>query len=199
MRFAKLVESIGEHALKSVLTLIAFIPILLTLGESVIIPWIVATPGNLFTLAVGMSVGGLVLSYFVGIRLPGLEYNNQRAEAAFRKDLVYGEDDKPAIDLMTMDTLFADVKANYSRLFMHYTYFDLWRNSYYQLSIILPYIVMGPSLFAGVITLGTISQTSNAFNKVHQSASFLLDRWPDVMELFSVRKRLKEFEERLDD
>ena len=39
-------------------------------------------------------MGGLVISWFVGIKLPGLEYNNQRVEAAFRKDLVLGEDNK---------------------------------------------------------------------------------------------------------
>ena len=39
------------------------------------------------------SLGGLVISWIVGIKLPGLEYNNQKVEAAFRKELVYGEDD----------------------------------------------------------------------------------------------------------
>ena len=28
----------------------------------------------------------------VGIKLPGLEFNNQKVEAAYRKELVYGED-----------------------------------------------------------------------------------------------------------
>ena len=40
------------------------------------------------------SLGGLVISWIVGIKLPGLEYNNQKVEAAFRKELVYGEDDR---------------------------------------------------------------------------------------------------------
>jgi peptide/bleomycin uptake transporter len=31
----------------------------------------------------------------VGIKLPGLEFKNQRVEAAYRKELVYGEDDEP--------------------------------------------------------------------------------------------------------
>jgi peptide/bleomycin uptake transporter len=40
------------------------------------------------------SLGGLIISWIVGIKLPGLEYNNQVVEAAFRKELVYGEDDR---------------------------------------------------------------------------------------------------------
>ena len=34
-----------------------------------------------------VSLGGLIISWFVGIKLPGLEYNNQRVEASFRKEL----------------------------------------------------------------------------------------------------------------
>ncbi len=41
-----------------------------------------------------LSIGGILISWFVGIKLPGLEYNNQKVEAAFRKELVYGEDDR---------------------------------------------------------------------------------------------------------
>jgi len=32
-----------------------------------------------------VSVGGLAISWFAGIKLPGLEYNNQKIKAAFRK------------------------------------------------------------------------------------------------------------------
>ena len=43
--------------------------------------------------ALTLSLGGILISWLVGIKLPGLEYNNQKVEAAFRKELVYGEDD----------------------------------------------------------------------------------------------------------
>ncbi|VEB62652.1 transport protein [Salmonella enterica subsp. enterica] len=36
---------------------------------------------------------GTGLLAVVGIKLPGLEFKNQRVEAAYRKELVYGEDD----------------------------------------------------------------------------------------------------------
>ncbi|TEY08964.1 transporter, partial [Campylobacter sp. CH185] len=50
--------------------------------------------GLLVYIALLISLGGLVVSWFVGIKLPGLEYNNQKAEAAFRKELVYAEDNR---------------------------------------------------------------------------------------------------------
>ena len=61
---------------------------------------------------------GLVISWLVGIKLPGLEYNNQKVEAAFRKELVYGEDDrKNYVQAPTILQLFTGIKFNYHRLF----------------------------------------------------------------------------------
>ena len=77
--------------------------------------------------ALSVSVGGLIISWFVGYRLPGLEYNNQKVEAAFRKDLVLGEDDK--VNYAQTDTLwnlFTGIRFNYQRLYLHYGYFDIW-------------------------------------------------------------------------
>ena len=55
---------------------------------------------------VKIPLGGIVISWFVGIKLPGLEYNNQKVEAAFRKDLVLGEDE--AIETV-QDEIFQNV------------------------------------------------------------------------------------------
>jgi ABC-type long-subunit fatty acid transport system fused permease/ATPase subunit len=43
-------------------------------------------------VAILFSIGGTALMAAVGIKLPGLEFNNQKVEAAYRKALVYGED-----------------------------------------------------------------------------------------------------------
>jgi ABC-type long-subunit fatty acid transport system fused permease/ATPase subunit len=52
----------------------------------------------------------MIISWFVGIKLPELEYNNQKVEAAFRKELVYGEDDKAKFaSLPTLTELFTDI------------------------------------------------------------------------------------------
>ena len=46
-------------------------------------------PAPLFTAAVFWSIFGTALLAAVGIKLPGLEFRNQRVEAAYRKELVY--------------------------------------------------------------------------------------------------------------
>ena len=40
--------------------------------------------------------------------------------------------------------------------------------------IIVPYLIMGPSLFTGAIMLGVLVQVSNAFSKVHGGFRFVL-------------------------
>ena len=196
MRFAKQTENLGLGLVRAVLTLVSFIPILWGLSKGIAIGWL-QFEGSLFWVALVTALGGTVLSWFVGIRLPGLEYNNQRTEAALRKELVYAEDDRARMTLAEVMQLFMGVRLNNFRLFNHYAYFHLWSNLYGQTMIIFPYLIMGPSLFTGLITLGVIQQVSNAFGKVNEAFSYLIERWTDITELRSIHKRLSEFERSL--
>jgi peptide/bleomycin uptake transporter len=165
----------------------------------VVIPFFKDISGSLVWVSLTASLGGLIISWLVGIKLPGLEYNNQKVEAAFRKELVYGEDDrrnyaKPP----TILQLFIGIKFNYHRLFLHYGYFDLWLIMYNQSMIIVPYVLMGPGLFTGAMTLGILIQTSSAFREVQSSFSLFLQNWTRITELRSIYKRLNEFEKSID-
>lgn len=194
-RFARIFENLGLQVVRAVMTLIAFLPILWGLSSGVDIPYIKTIPGSLVWVALIVSVGGLIISWFVGIKLPGLEYNNQKVEAAFRKELVYAEDDKVNYGLTsTIIELFTGLKFNYNRLFLHYGYFDVWVNFFEQLMMIVPYLIMGPGLFTAAITLGALIQVSNAFSKVRESFSIFISNWTTITELRSIYKRLREFE-----
>ena len=164
-RFARIIESLGLQVIRAFMTLIAFIPILWTLSDKVDIPILRDIEGSLVWFTLIISLGGIVISWFVGIKLPGLEYKNQRVEAAFRKDLVLGEDDKKNYaQTETLLELFTGIRFNYHRLYLHYGYFDGWMTTYDQFMIIAPYLIMGPGLFTGLITLGVMVQVSNAFS-----------------------------------
>ena len=65
------------------------------------------------------------------------------------------------------------IKFNYHRLFLHYGYFDLWLIMYNQTMIIVPYLLMGPGLFTGAMTLGVLIQTSSAFRSSKCFSLFL--------------------------
>ena len=42
--------------------------------------------GSLVWVALILSLGGILISWLVGIKLPGLEYNNQKVEQHFEKN-----------------------------------------------------------------------------------------------------------------
>ena len=198
-RFARIIESLGLQVIRALMTLIAFIPILWTLSEKVDIPILKDIDGSLVWFTLIISLGGIVISWFVGIKLPGLEYKNQRVEAAFRKDLVLGEDDKKNYaQTETLLELFTGIRFNYHRLYLHYGYFDGWMTTYDQFMIIAPYLIMGPGLFTGLITLGVMVQVSNAFSRVHGGFALFLHNWTTITELRSIWKRLNEFERNLE-
>ena len=62
---------------------------------------------------------------------------------------------------------------------------------------VVPYLLMGPGLFTGLITLGVLVQVSNAFGRVPGGFALFLHNWTTITELRSIWKRLKEFEDNL--
>ena len=194
-KFAEIIENLGLQIVRSIMTLIAFIPVLWELSAKTDIPFFGMEGGSLVWFALVVSIGGLIITWFVGVKLPGLEYNNQKVEAAFRKELVFGEDDKSNYAKPeTILELFTGIKFNYQRLFNHYGYVDLWVNSYDQFMVVVPYLLVGPGLFTKLITLGVVVQVSNAFRKVHEGFGVFLYQFTTITELRSIWKRLREFE-----
>jgi len=177
------------------MTLIAFLPILLELSTHITeLPFLGEVDNSLIYLAIFSALFGTVLLAAIGVKLPGLEFNNQKVEAAYRKELVYGEDDKEHARPVSVNQLFGNVRKNYFRLYFHYMYFDSFRYFYLQTSNLLPIIAMAPSIVSGAITFGLFRQISNAFDEVEDSLKFLVNSWKTIIELISIYKRLITFE-----
>ena len=140
---------------------------------------------------------GMVLLAVAGIKLPGLNFSNQRVEAAYRKELVHGEDDPARASPQAVRSLFDEVRTNYFRLFFHYLYFDVAKWSYLQFGVLVPYLALGPTIVAGALTLGTMQQIIRAFGKVQDSFQYLVTSWSTIVELISIYKRLRAFERQI--
>ena len=194
-RFSAIMESLGSNMMDSLMTLFAFLPILWELSKKVSdVPLLGHVDHALVYVAILFALLGTVVLALVGIKLPGLEYNNQRVEAAYRKELVHAEDDPARGGPPVVGELFSHVRANYFRLFFHYMYFDVAKFSYLQFGVLVPYIALGPTVVAGAITLGVMQQIVRAFGRVEMSFQFLVRSWSTIVELISVYKRLRAFE-----
>ncbi|HZR75412.1 peptide antibiotic transporter SbmA [Bradyrhizobium sp.] len=198
MRFATTTEGLGVNLISAVLTLIAFLPLLLRLSEIVTeLPLIGSIPYPLVIAAIVWSIvgtGGLAL---IGIRLPGIEFHNQRVEAAYRKELVLGEDNPARSDPPTLAELFANIRRNYFRLYLNFMYFNVGRIVYLQTDVVFPYILLVPTVVAGKLTLGPFQQIQNAFAQVRQSFQYLINSWSTIVELISIYQRLRGFEAKI--
>ncbi|EFL0303446.1 peptide transporter [Escherichia coli] len=164
MRFASTLENMGVSFINAIMTLIAFLPVLVTLSTHV----------------------------------PELEFKNQRVEAAYRKELVYGEDDATRATPPTVRELFSAVRKNYFRLYFHYMYFNIARILYLQVDNVFGLFLLFPSIVAGTITLGLMTQITNVFGQVRGAFQYLINSWTTLVELMSIYKRLRSFEHELD-
>jgi len=194
-RFANIVEGLAVALVSSVMTLLVFLPLLWELSQNITeLPLIGPVDGSLVWVALMSAIAGTVLLGLVGIKLPGLEFQNQRVEAAFRKELVYGEDNHQRARPLSTKEFFLGVQRNYFRLYGHYLYFNVARYVYLQGANFVPLIAMSPSIAAGALTLGLFQQVSNAFGQVEDSFRFLANSWTTIISLISVYKRLRTFE-----
>lgn len=199
MRFASIMESLGTSFIHSMITLMAFLPMLSQLSNHVTeLPWLGAYHNSLVYIAIISAFSGTVLLAIVGVKLPGLEFNNQKVEAAYRKELVFGEDYEHRATPPTVTELYNNVRQNYFTLYKHYLYFDVAKWSYIQFSVIVPLVALGPTIVVGAITLGVMQQILNAFSRVEDSFQFLVHSWSSIIELISIYKRLKAFESQID-
>jgi peptide/bleomycin uptake transporter len=198
MRFATTMEGLGVNLISAVLTLLAFLPVLVRLSSNVTeLPLIGSIPYPLVFAAVIWSVLGTGALALIGIRLPGIEFFNQRVEAAYRKELVLGEDDPARVDPPTVSELFGAIRRNYFRLYLNFMYFNIGRIVYLQTDVIFPYVLLGPTIIAGKITLGSMNQILNAFTQVRTSFQYLVNSWSTIVELISIYQRLRGFEAKI--
>jgi peptide/bleomycin uptake transporter len=195
MRFASTMEGLGTSFLDAFMTLIAFLPVLHALEHYVQeLPIIGVVPYPLVTAAILWSLFGTGFLASIGIKLPGLEFKNQRVEAAYRKELVFGEDNPARAAPETLAEFFRNVRINYFTLYFHYLYFNLGRILYLQTDNIFPILVLIPTLVAQKITLGPMQQVQNSFDQVRGSFQFLINSWPTIISLISIFKRLRALE-----
>jgi peptide/bleomycin uptake transporter len=200
MRFATIMEDLGVSLIDAVMTLFAFLPVLWVLSEYISeLPIVGEIAHPLFYAALFWSVFGTGALALIGIKLPGLHFNNQKVEAAYRKELVYGEDNENRAQPIQLNELFSNVRKNYFRIYFHYTYFNVARMLYVQADNIFVYILLVPTIVAGAVTFGILQQILTAFGQVSNSFQYLVNSWTIIVELLSVKKRLKQFESVLDE
>jgi peptide/bleomycin uptake transporter len=135
MRFSTTMEGLGVNLIDSVMTLIAFLPVLMQLSSNVTeLPVIGQIPNALVVIAIVWSLFGTGFLALIGIRLPGLQFRNQRVEAAYRKNWFCGMTSAGPQTVAELFRRFAKLRP----LYFNYMYFNIGRILYLQLTIFSP-------------------------------------------------------------
>ena len=198
VKFSRFLESLGTSLIESIMVLIQFIPILLGLSIGIPIFFFGDWQYGLITGALIWTIGGTIFLIALGwiLRLVGIEYDIQKKEAAYRKLLVIAEDDG-TVRPKTIEELFGEVRSIYFLAYLRYLYFNIGRMAYLQANVLSAYVFLAPAIVAGVVTLGVMQQIIRAFGRVEGSMQYLLKSWPAIIELASVYRRLREFENQI--
>ncbi len=148
----------------------------------------IVVPGLPFWVALIYSLVGTWLTHLIGRPLIKLDFNQEKFEANFRYTLArlreYGEQ----VALLRGDRAerqqvgrrFADIVANYYGIIRQNLKLSTFTYSYFQASVVFPYIILAPAYFAGKITLGQMTQTAGAFSRVEGAMQWFILRYQSL-------------------
>jgi putative ATP-binding cassette transporter len=182
--FVEFTSDLALGLLSAVVTLVSFVVILWTLSGSLQI-FGMDIPGYLVWVALVYAIAGTFLTHFIGRKLIGLDFNQQRVEADFRFSLVRLRENSEGIALYRGEAeelgglrgRFAAVITNWWQIMYKRKQLGWFTSFYHQLAIIFPYIVVSPRFFSGQIPLGAIFQTASAFGQVQGSLSWFINAY----------------------
>jgi putative ATP-binding cassette transporter len=197
--------TLGLQFLRAATTLVSFVGILWFLSGPMILPWLGWTvPGYMVWAALLYAIVGTWLTEKVGRRLVRLDFEQQRYEADFRFALVRFRENTEGValyrgepdELQNFRQRFAHVVANWWSIMGLQKRLTGFTVGFAQLAIIFPFVVAGPRFFRGEIALGGLVQTAQAFGKVQEALSVVVDPqlYPQIAEWRAVVSRLIGFE-----
>ncbi len=201
---------VGVRLLGAIVTLLSFLAILWSLSEAAPLTLFgspVHIPGYLVWAALIYSVGGTILTHWIGAPLATLFFNQQRYEADFRFNLVRVRENSEQVALLRGENAensrlgerFGHVIRNFMQLMSRQKKVIFVQTIHAQAAVVLPFIIISPAYFSTAMPLGTLTQTASAFGSVQESLSFFVTVYRTVAEWAAIIQRLDGFNRSLDD
>lgn len=189
----------------AITTIVAFVYILWTLSGTITIPLgslgSVHIPGYLVWVAIIYALIGTHFTFKIGRPLVSLNFEQQRREANFRFAAVDLRSHAEHVALYRGEHHEKTVLNQLVDLFLSNWYMIILRQKallwftagYNQVSVMLPLLVALPNYFNKVFKLGGLIQTLQAFNKIQDALSFIVNSYTRIAEWQAVMRRLLTF------
>lgn len=206
--FIEKILYLGLGLLSAVVTLASFVVILWILSATAPftafgITW--SIPGYLVWAALIYSIVGTIITQWIGNKLVGLNYMQQRYEADFRFNLVRVRENSEQVALLDGESAekqrllvrFGFLADNWMKIASRTKKLTFFTAGFSQISTIFPFVVVSPAYFAGHMQLGGLMQTASAFGSVQKSLSFFVSSsiYREFAEWLAVVQRLSGFEQ----
>jgi putative ATP-binding cassette transporter len=189
--------------LSAISNLLSFSVVLWQLSADFTVPGTTVTvPGFLVWGALAYAVAGTWLTHKLGKPLVGLNFERQRYEADFRFSLArlreYGEQvallGGESAEAEHLNRRFGAVVGNFLAIVSRTKKLTALTAAYFQVSAVVPYVLVAPYYFAGKIQLGGMTQTAGAFARVQAQMSFFIDAYTTLAGYKAVVDRLTTFD-----
>lgn len=196
---------LSMELISAVATFLAFIYVLWQLSGDLSIHFgrlgTLHIPGYLVWVGLLYAFIGTFFTFKIGKPLVALNFEQQRREATFRfaavdvrthaenVALYKGEVHQKSI----LDRLFGRVLENWYFIILRQKLLLWFTAGYNQASVVLPLVVALPNYFDKVFLLGGLIQSIQAFNRVQDSLSFIVNAYPRIAAWQAVAQRLTTF------
>jgi putative ATP-binding cassette transporter len=197
------IYSFSIRLIRNLSSLVSFAILLWDLSANFTLPYTaIAVPGFLFWVALIYAGIGTLVTHLIGRPLVRLSFQRQRYEADFRFSLARLREYAEQVALLSgeptekisLTARIAAIVKNYFQIIACRKNLTAFTESYDQLSPIIPFVIAAPFFFAGKITLGIMTQTARAFDRVDEALKFFVYYYVYLAEFKAVLDRLTSFD-----
>lgn len=199
----RIAEDSRSFTTRSLSTYVGFFDATVTFCLNILVLWNI---DHLLTFAlIGYSVTSTVVTAFVGRKLVGLNFDQQRYEADFRYGLVHIRDNAEAIafyrgeDPEKQETArrLGVLVGNFARLIKWETLVSCCKRCYFYGAVFIPYAIMAPRIFSDKFDFGSFQQAKWSFQMVEMAMSYFIIHMDDLASFAAGVSRLEEFQGKL--
>jgi putative ATP-binding cassette transporter len=203
--FIQRTHELGTGLLGSIVALLSFSYILWGLSLTTPLPLFginFAFPGYLIIAAIVYAGVGTLVAHWIGWRLIGFNFNQQRYESDFRFAIVRAADHSEPVALMRGEAVernelgrrFANLVRNWTALVARQTKLTAFTAGYGHVSTLVPTLIVSPAYLVGAIPLGTLIQAALAFQRVEAGFAFCIGAYAKLAEWKAIMDRLHQME-----
>jgi putative ATP-binding cassette transporter len=202
-QFVLSTQSLTLNIIATVSTLLSFSVILWQNSADFVVPGTsLRVPGFLLWGALIYSVFFTWVTHLIGRPLIRLNFDQQRYEADFRFSLARLREYAEQVALLggeqaekqLLGRRFGGVIGNFMAIVNRRKKLTAFVATYQQVNAVIPYVLVAPYYFAGLIPLGIMTQTASAFGRVESALSFFITLYSTLADYKATVDRLTSFE-----